>query len=115
LEERAGERRPITILDAAVRGGILTGCGTNTSGVLVENDDLLSLPLSSKGGAGNSAGAREHRDVCKEQTAARLPSRQALFPVNPWGDSPYSPELRRRAGWAKVGAVAAYENVVFRN
>jgi hypothetical protein len=115
LEERAGERRLVIILDAAVRGDIPAACRTNTSGVLVENDDLLSLPLSSKGGEGNCAAASEHRDMCKEQTAARLPSSQALFPVNPWGVSPYSPELRRRAGWAKVGAVAAYENVVFRN
>jgi hypothetical protein len=28
---------------------------------------LLSLPLSSKGGEGNSAAASEHRDACKEQ------------------------------------------------
>jgi hypothetical protein len=68
LEERAGERRPLTILDAAVRGDIPAGCRTSLSGVLVENDDLLSLPLSFKGGEGTAAS--EHRDACKEQVAA---------------------------------------------
>jgi len=48
LEERVGERRPVTIPDAAVRGDIPAGCRANISGVLAENDDLLSLPLSSK-------------------------------------------------------------------
>jgi len=42
LEERAGERRPVTTLDA---------------GVLAGKDDLLSPPLSSRGGEGNGAAA----------------------------------------------------------
>jgi hypothetical protein len=58
LEERVGERRFLTILDAAVCGDVPAGCRTNRSGVLAENDDLLSLALSSKGGEGNGAGAR---------------------------------------------------------
>jgi hypothetical protein len=63
LEERAGERRPIIILEAAVRGDLPAGCRTNMSGVLAENDDLLSLPLSSKGGEGNGAPASEQRQA----------------------------------------------------
>jgi hypothetical protein len=31
--------------------------------MLAENDYLLSLPLSSKGGEGNGAAAYEHRDA----------------------------------------------------
>jgi hypothetical protein len=65
LEERAGERRPI--LDSAVPGDIPAGCRNHISGVPVEDDDLLSLPLSSKGGEGNGAAASEHRAACKEQ------------------------------------------------
>jgi hypothetical protein len=49
------ERRPLTLLDAAVRGDIPVGRCTNACGVLAESDDLLSLPLSSKGGEGNGA------------------------------------------------------------
>jgi hypothetical protein len=63
LEERAGERRPPAVLDAAVRGEIPAGCCTEISGMLAENDYLLSLPLSSKGGEGNGATAYEHRDA----------------------------------------------------
>jgi hypothetical protein len=66
---RAGERRPI--LDAAVGGDTPAGCRTNISGVPAENDDLLSLPLSSKGGEGNGTAASEHRDACNEQAAGR--------------------------------------------
>ena len=69
LEERAGERRPGTILDAAVGGDIAAGCRTNLSSRLAESDDLLSPPLSSKGEEGSSAAASEHRDACKEQSA----------------------------------------------
>jgi len=69
LEERAGERRPITGLEAAVRGDMPADCRINVSGGLAENDDLLSLPLSSKGGEGNGTAASEHRAVCKEQRA----------------------------------------------
>jgi len=69
LEVWVGERRPVTILAAAVRGDIPAGCRTNLSGGLAENDDLLSLPLSSKGGEGSGAAASEHRDACKEQAA----------------------------------------------
>jgi hypothetical protein len=53
LEERVGERRPITLLDAAVRGDIPAGCRTNISGVLAEN----------------GAGASDHRDAFAEQAA----------------------------------------------
>ena len=65
LEERVGERRPI--LDVAVRGDITVGCRTNKPGVLTENDDLLSLPLSSRGGEGNGAAPSERRDASKGQ------------------------------------------------
>ncbi len=43
------------------------GCRTNRSGALAENEDLLSLPLSSRGGEGNGPATGEHRDVCKEE------------------------------------------------
>jgi hypothetical protein len=61
LEERAGERRPIILLDAAARGDIPAGCRTNISGGLPEHDHLLSLSLSSKGGEGNGAAAEPKR------------------------------------------------------
>jgi len=48
LEERIGERRPITILDAVVRGDIPAGCRNNLSGGLAENDNLRSLPSPPK-------------------------------------------------------------------
>ncbi len=48
----------------AARAG--TQCALPASGVLPESDDLLSLPLSSKGGVGNGTAAGEHRDACKE-------------------------------------------------
>jgi glycosyltransferase involved in cell wall biosynthesis len=67
LEERVGERRPFNILNGAVSGDIPTGCRTNLPAVPAENDDLLSLPLSSKGGEGNAAAVSEHRDARKEQ------------------------------------------------
>jgi hypothetical protein len=67
LEERVGERRAATLLEAAVGGDIPAGCRTNTSGVLAENDDLLSLPLSSKGGEGKGASVSAHRDAFKQQ------------------------------------------------
>src|ERR1035437_7721171 len=60
LEERAGERRPVTLLDAAVRGDVPAGYRTNISGALAENHGLLSLAPSSKGGEGNGAAASEH-------------------------------------------------------
>jgi hypothetical protein len=63
LEERVGERKPTTILEAAVRADFSAGCRTNRSGGRVENDSLLSLPLSSKGGEGNTAAASEHGDA----------------------------------------------------
>jgi len=66
LEERAGERRLVTILDTAVRGDMPVGCRTHISCLPDENNALLSLPLSSKGGEGNGAAASEHRDACKE-------------------------------------------------
>jgi hypothetical protein len=58
LEERAGERRPL--VDTAARSDIRAGCRTNRLGALTENDDLLSLPLSSKGGEGKGTAASEH-------------------------------------------------------
>jgi hypothetical protein len=48
LEEKVGERRPFTMLDVTVPGDIPAGCRTNISGVLAENDDLLSLPSPPK-------------------------------------------------------------------
>ena len=68
LEERVGERS--SLLDAAVRVILPTGCRTNRSGVLPENNGLLSLPLSSKGGEGNGAVSSVHRDACKQQVPA---------------------------------------------
>jgi hypothetical protein len=51
LEERVGERRPI--VDAPALGHIPAGCRPNRFDALDEKDDLLSLPLSSKGGEGS--------------------------------------------------------------
>jgi cbb3-type cytochrome oxidase maturation protein len=67
LEERAGERRPN--FDPAFHAGIPVGCPTNQSAVLPDGDDLLSLPLSSKGGEEKGTTAKEHRDPWKEQGA----------------------------------------------
>jgi putative protease len=75
LEERVGERRPVNILDAAVRGEIPAGCRTDMSRGRPENDDLLSLALSSKGGEGISSTPSEHRDACGEQVQAAEPER----------------------------------------
>ena len=52
LEERAGERRPMTALDPAVPGNATGGCPTTVSGAPSDKNGLLSLPLSSKGGEG---------------------------------------------------------------
>ena len=71
LEERAGERRPTTTLGGAIRGDAPAGGRTKTSGVLA--DDLLSLPLSSKGGEGTSAGPSEHGDAFKQQSPSLPP------------------------------------------
>jgi exodeoxyribonuclease V beta subunit len=70
LEERAGERRPT--LAAGVRSDIPAGGHTGTTRALAENHGLLSLSLSSKGGEGNSAAAREHRDAFKERSGVAL-------------------------------------------
>jgi len=72
LEQRAGERRPTNSPDATVGGDTPAGGRTNKSGVPAEDDDLLSLPLSSKGGEGNGAVASEPADARKEQAAASL-------------------------------------------
>ena len=40
------------MLDAVVRGDNPADRGTKMSGVLAENDDLLSLSISSRGGEG---------------------------------------------------------------
>jgi hypothetical protein len=77
LEERVGERRPFTILDAAARGNIPAGYRTSIPGVLAENDDLLSLPLSSKGGEGNRAAASEPRDALK--SSSQSPKSNLIF------------------------------------
>jgi hypothetical protein len=53
-------------------GDIPAGCRTHISGVSAKNDDLLSLPLSSKGGEGNGTPASEHRDACSERASGRL-------------------------------------------
>jgi hypothetical protein len=57
LEERVGERRHVTILAVAARGSSPAGRRPNLSCVLAENDGLLSLTLSSKGGEGNRTAA----------------------------------------------------------
>ena len=67
LEERAGERRPLTTLDAAARGDIPEGDHTDLAGGSAEQDGLLSLALSSRGGEGKDAAASERRDVDREQ------------------------------------------------
>jgi hypothetical protein len=74
LEERVGERRPVNLIDAAVRGDMPVGYRTNSSGALAENHGLLSPTLSSKGGEGSGAAANEHRAACKDQN---LPADQA--------------------------------------
>jgi phosphoribosylformylglycinamidine (FGAM) synthase-like enzyme len=53
LEERAGERRPISPPEATPGGDTPPDGPTNESGVSAKKDDLLSLPRSSKGGEGN--------------------------------------------------------------
>jgi len=50
LEERVGERRHHA--RCCGLGDIPAGCGTNLSGMVTENDGLLSLSLSSRGGEG---------------------------------------------------------------
>jgi hypothetical protein len=67
LEERVGERRLADIRKAVVGSSIPPGCRTSMSDALVENNGLLSLPLSSKGGEGNGVAGSERRDACKEQ------------------------------------------------
>ena len=52
--------------DALDRGAMPAGWAANRSGVPAENDGLLSLALSSKGGEGNNAAACEQRAASKE-------------------------------------------------
>ena len=59
LEEKVGERRATTLP---------AGSPTSRSGVGTEKDNLLSLPLSSKGGEGTSAAASERPTARKERT-----------------------------------------------
>ncbi|MCX6925032.1 MAG: potassium-transporting ATPase subunit KdpB, partial [Verrucomicrobia bacterium] len=70
LEERAGERRPFTLVAAPIHGDTSTVRRNDIAGVLVENNDLLSLSLSSKGGEGNGGAASEHRESRKGQAVA---------------------------------------------
>jgi anthranilate synthase component 1 len=79
LEERVGERRPITFFAAAVRSDVAAAYPSTIPAALAENDDLLSLPLSSKGGEGNGAAASEH--ACKEQAAPASSLRDGLAAV----------------------------------
>jgi phosphoribosylformylglycinamidine synthase len=44
LEERAGERRPVTTLDAAALGDVPAGARTNVSGVLAQSDGIAASP-----------------------------------------------------------------------
>jgi hypothetical protein len=64
IESSVMGRGPITFLDAAVRGDTPARCPNHVSGVRAENDDLLSLPLSSKGGEGNGDATGNQRDAC---------------------------------------------------
>src|ERR1035437_2252128 len=103
LEERDGERRPI--LDDVVRGDIPAGCCTNIFGVLAEDDDILSLTLSSKGGEGNGAAASERRDPCKVQASGARGEGSVLAPEvqrqeNSLGPPLPSPLLLRGEGEA---------------
>ena len=50
--------------DPADGDDLPTGCHTLLSGAQAEINGLLSLALSSKGGEGNNAAVREHRDAC---------------------------------------------------
>ena len=68
LEDRAGERR--SNFGPAFHADIPVGCRTNQSAVLPDGDDLLSLPLSSKGGEGNGTAANDYLDAWKEQGAS---------------------------------------------
>ncbi len=74
LEERAGERRPVTILDAAARGDNPAGCRTNISGVLAENDDLLFLPLPTNLGSPESCPRSPLSPSEEERAEERGPS-----------------------------------------
>ncbi len=53
LEERAGERRPITSQGATAPVGTSAGGPASISGAQAQKNGLLSLPLSSRGGEGN--------------------------------------------------------------
>jgi hypothetical protein len=53
-------------------GKLSSGTGAEIPGWNVESMDLLSLPLSSKGGEGNSVAAGEHRDPRMVQGRAAM-------------------------------------------
>jgi len=72
LEERVGERRPVTLLDAAACAEVLGG-PANASHVPAESNHLLSLPLSSRGGEGTAVVVAERRDAYVEQTRLGRP------------------------------------------
>jgi carbon starvation protein len=59
VEHSGGEREPVTMQDATVR-------------VAAQSDDLLSLPLSSKGGEGTVDAASKHRSVHQKRPALAL-------------------------------------------
>ena len=90
-EEREGERGPVTILRAAVRGELPAGCRTRQPAVSAQDDDLLSLALSSRGGEGSRAWVKASRNACKEQAAParRRPLNSCLADASAvqWGPS----------------------------
>ena len=67
-------RRPN--LDIAVCDDCASGGCTHRPGVLAENNGLLSLPLSSRGGEGNGVAASQYQDASKVQ-APNPPPRPA--------------------------------------
>ncbi len=56
----------MTAFDAAGGDNTGDGCRSNVPGAPTENNDLLSLPLSSKGGEGTSGSLSVQGDRCKE-------------------------------------------------
>ena len=85
MEERVGERRSFIIRDAAVRGDVPARCCTNISDALAENDGLLSLALSSKGGEGNGATNNEHQDAHKNDIVKAISGKLSIGAGRPSG------------------------------
>src|SRR5512137_561379 len=94
LEERDGERRPFTLFGAEVCADMPADSLTNASGAVAENDDLLSLSLSSKGGEGES-------DVCTLKPTSLRPSLRLIINHGP-GSCSASTASSGWASWQRV-------------